>query len=147
MPDVSAALDLGCGGLDVPEGGRHHRDEATRIGRDPLDEPVVVGAHAREHELGVVQPEEGLAPEASDVRVEGHRPGADLVHVGEARLGVVGGGRALVQIPGNGGEGLRPARHGGGAHGNLAFLASELPDVDAVVRAHHARRRILELRR
>ena len=145
MPDLAAAVDLGHGGVDVPEGRRHHRNEAARIGRDPLDQPVVVGAHAGEHELGIVQPEEGLAAEASDVGVERHRPGADPVHVREARLRVVGGGRTLVQVPRNRRERLRPARHRRGADRDLPRPASELPDVDAVVRAQHARRRVLEL--
>ena len=111
---VAAAMDLRDRLFDVPEGRRHHRDEALRVGLDPLDEPVVVGAHAGHHQVAIAEPEEGLAAEAADVRVEGHRPGADLVHVLEARLRVVGRRRALVDVLRDRREGLVPARHRGG---------------------------------
>src|SRR5690606_25555529 len=83
------ALDLPRGRLRIPKRRRADRDEAPRIRRDPLEEEIVVRANAREHQLGVAEPEEGLVPEAADVRVERHRPDADLVHVREARRGVV----------------------------------------------------------
>jgi hypothetical protein len=91
-----AALDLAHRRGHVPERRRHHGHEPARIGAGPLEQPVVVGAHAGEHELRVADAQEAARPEAAHVRVEHVRVQLLLVHEGEARLGVVHGRRDVV---------------------------------------------------
>ena len=136
MPARRAPFDLGDRGLEVPVGDRHDRDEALRRRLDPVEEPVVVGADARELELGVGERQERLAPEAADVRVERVRPHADLVHVPQARGRVVRGGRHLVHVPRRGRERLGPAGDRGVTDGHDPLRAAEAPGVAPVVIAH-----------
>ena len=66
-------------------------EQPARVGRGPVAQEVVVRADAHELQLVVADAEEALAAEAGDVRVEHLGPDPDLVHVLEARLGVVRG--------------------------------------------------------
>jgi hypothetical protein len=132
VPEGRAALDLVHPGIDIPEGARHHGDEALRIGAAPLDQEVVVGLHALEHELGIPDLEEGLGPEAAGVGVENLGMDAVVVHQGQTRLGVPGRGRTLVE--GHAALGKRAVvagrGHEAGAHARV--LAAHDPDVPAL---------------
>ena len=108
---LGAAADLRRGGLHIPEGRRHDGDEAARIRSGPLEQPVVVGLHTRQHQLGLFQPQEALVPEAADVRVQGHGPDPHLVHVLQPRHRVVGRLGNLVHVERCRRKGLGPARH------------------------------------
>ena len=83
-PSSMPRSDLGDSQVDVPVRRRHDRDEPARVGRRPVAQEVVVGAHAQDLELGVVDREELLAPEAGDVGVDDLGPRPDRIHVREA---------------------------------------------------------------
>jgi hypothetical protein len=89
MPRPGAALDLLDCGLHVPVGERHDREESTAVGRGPVDQEVVVGAHAGEFRLVVIEATEDLIAESADVGIEDHRPDAELVHVFQPGMRVV----------------------------------------------------------
>ena len=91
VPRAGAALDLAHGGLHVPERRRHDRDQPLRIRTAPVDQEVVVGPHALEHELRLFQIQKTPRAEAAHVRVEDLRVDALPVHVLESGLRVVGG--------------------------------------------------------
>ena len=129
---VDVALDLLDRFVDVPERHGHDREQAARVGRRPVAQEVVVRAHAHELELVVGDPQEPLAAEPGDVRVEHLGPDADLVHVPQAGVGVVGRGRALLERLRARGERLGPPRDRGET-GAAERDAVEHPDVAAVV--------------
>ena len=90
------ALDLLDRCFDVPEGQGHHRQQAIQVGARPVDEEVVVGADALEHQLGLAEAQEAARAEAAEVRIEHHRVDLLFVHEREPRLRVVRGGRDVV---------------------------------------------------
>ncbi len=132
MPELRAALDLRDGGGHVPEGRGHHREQPIRIRGRPLQEEVVVGAHAREHELRLLQPQEGPGAEAAHVGIEDLGMDPLLIEVGEASLGRVRPRRKIVHGVGAVGEGPVEAGDGGDPDGQEGLAAHE-PDVLAAL--------------
>ena len=90
VPEGRGAFDLAHRGRHVPERQGSDRHEALGGGPDPVDQEVVVGTHAREHQLRVVEPEEDGRGETADVRIEDLRVDAARVHHFQAFGGVVG---------------------------------------------------------
>jgi hypothetical protein len=82
--------------LRRPRTASRHRDQPIRIGAAPVDQEVVVGAHALEHQLGLLELEEAARAEAAHVRVQDLRVDVLGVHVREARLRVVRARRDVV---------------------------------------------------
>ena len=62
------------------KGRASHRQQPVRVGARPVDEEVVVGLHALEHQLRAPEPKEATRSEAAEVRVEDHRVDALFVH-------------------------------------------------------------------
>ncbi len=106
------------------------------VGRTPLGEKIVVGAHAGELQFGILEIEELLRSEPGDVGVQDLGPDPHLVHVLEALVGVVGGGRAVVvALPGH--HLTFGVDAGGGDPHCVDLCALEHPDVPALVVANH----------
>ena len=84
----AAAYLLHCR-LDVPERNRGDGQQAARVGGRPFGLPIVIDLHAGEHQLGIIQLQKLLRAKAANVRIHDHRPDSHLVHVLQARVGVV----------------------------------------------------------
>jgi hypothetical protein len=131
VAEAGAAFDLGDRGLHVPERERRDRDQAARIGAAPIGQEVVVGAHAGEHQLGILKSEEDLAPEPADVGVDRHGPDRERVHVAQPGVGIVGGEGDLGEAVRRGREGLSPAGGRGMADGRDRRAIADDPDLAA----------------
>ena len=125
------ALDLLHGLANIPERCRHDGNQSLRIFAAPIDEKVVVGAHALEHELGLLQPQETPRTEPAEVGIEDLGVDALFVHQREAGLGVVGARRNVVVAVRDIGEAPVEARHGVEA-GAAAHLVADHPKVAPV---------------
>ena len=124
-----APLHLRHRGRDVPERGRHDREQATRIGAAPLEQEVVVRADARQHQLRVAEPEELLVPEAGHVRIQRLGPDPDRVQVLEPGVGLPRRERDLVHVARRARERLRPARDRGVTNRDQRGAVGEMPGV------------------
>ena len=131
MAHRGASADLLGSRCNIPEGDRGDRKEAARIGRRPFGLPIVVNPHAGEHQLGIIELQKLLSAEAADIGIHHHRPDAHLVHVFEARLGLVGPGMHFLVAPR---RIFEAAATGSGGHTRIreeAFLVSEHPSLSA----------------
>ena len=115
-------------GVDVPERNRGDRQQAARIGGRPLGLPIVVDLHAGEHQLRIVQLQELLRAEAANVRIHDHRPDAHLVHVLQARLGIVCSRMHLFVVLG---RMLETAHSGGRGHTDIRQGPAPVPPTSA----------------
>ena len=148
VPHLGAAFDLDHRGLDIPERGREDRNEPPRVWRNPIDQEVVVGPHAGQHELRIIEAQKSLAPKATHVGVEGHGPDPDTIHVLEPSGGVVTGLRHFIHVSGRTGKRLRPAGHGGEAHRHEAIRVADGPTLGlGGLVSHDARGHVLVTRR
>ncbi len=138
MPGGRAALDLLHARVDVPERHRHDRDQATRVGRSPVAQEVVVGLDAGELERVVLDLQELLAAEPGDVGVEHLGPDALAVHVLQAGAGVVRRWMHVLIGGRSAGKRLRPAGKGGDP-GGVDLHPIQQPDVETLVVTHHMR--------
>ena len=139
VPARGRALHLDHRRVEVPERHREQRHVPGGRGVLPVDEEVVVGAHALEHELRVgVHADVLVHLEHADVRVEHLRGDAELVHVREPPDGVVvavvGVGDAVRVI----GRELVPPR-ATGEPGRVDLLVAEVPELFLASRRPSAR--------
>ena len=140
-----AALHLGDGVVDAGGGQDRLSDQPTVGPLAELGEPLVVGAHAGDLELGLGAVD--LGAEQRDARVEHLEVDAVDVHVGEAGLGVEAARPHRLVADADGREvEERQARGGGEADRPHALAVVERPEV-AFVAVHDLRRAVLELRR
>ena len=131
-PELGDPLDLLDRLLHVPERDRRVGDEALGRRGDPLDLKVVPGAHALEHQLGLVELEEALRGEAGDVGIEDLRVDAGLVHHLEPLVHVKRGGVSSFVGGRRVGElALPTSEHARGSSRDL--LVADKPGVDALV--------------
>jgi len=105
------SLDLLNGLLDTPEGQRDHRQQAVRVRARPIDEEIVVGPNALEHQRRLLEPQKAPRPEAAEIGIEDHRVDALLVHQLQSRMRVVGRLRDVVVAHRNVRIGVMVSRH------------------------------------
>ena len=89
VPIAGTAAHFFRGGINIPERDRGYGQQPARICRCPFGLPIVVDLHAGQHQLGIVELQKLLRAEPADVGIHDHRPDAHLVHVLEARVGIV----------------------------------------------------------
>jgi hypothetical protein len=122
------ALHLGDRLVDVPEREHHHRDQAARVGRAELAQPVVVGPNALGGQLVRHLGEEHVAVEPEDVAVHDLVVDAGLVHVRQPLPRVDGGRDRVGQPLRMRGRELRPPRLGERPDA-VELAVADVPDV------------------
>ncbi len=112
MAEIGTALDLADGLVGIPEGCCGDRYQAVGVLARPVDQEVVVGPHALEHQLGLAQLEKAPRTEAADIGIQDLGADPLLVHERETGLRVVGtGGQIVPGIAVGGGKHTVKARH------------------------------------